>query len=68
MVEIEQDDDACGEHLVNEIEIAASDAPAAAAARVSSPHTTPRGHTLKLIKELHLEGTTDDVQDKISHT
>ena len=52
MVEIEQDDDACGEHLVNEIEIAASDAPAAAAARVSSLHTTPRSHTLKLIKDV----------------
>ena len=48
LVEIEQDDDACGEHLVNEIEIAASDP---AAARVSALHTTPRGHTLKLIKD-----------------
>ena len=47
MVEIEQDDDACGEHLVNEIEIAP-----VADAKVSSFHATPHDHTLKLIKDV----------------
>ncbi|KAL5474596.1 hypothetical protein EMCRGX_G026566 [Ephydatia muelleri] len=49
LVEIEEDDETCGEHLVNEIEIAATCSDAPAAARVSS---TPRGHTLKLIKDV----------------
>ena len=52
LVEIEEDDEACGEHLVNEIEIAATCSDAPAAARVSSLHATPRGHTLKLIKDV----------------
>ena len=52
LVEIQQDDEACGEHLVNEIEISATCSDAPAAARVSSLHTTPRGHTLKLIKDV----------------
>ncbi|KAL5467159.1 hypothetical protein EMCRGX_G031351 [Ephydatia muelleri] len=52
LVEIEEDDETCGEHLVNEIEIAATCSDAPAAARVSSLHETPRGHTLKLIKDV----------------
>ena len=52
LVEIEEDDETCGEHLVNEIEIAATCSDAPAAARVSSLHATPRSHTFKLIKDI----------------
>ena len=55
LVEIEEDDEACGEHLVNEIEIAATCSDAPAAARVSSLHATPRGHTLKCSNKVEFD-------------